>query len=348
MRFATLRHAGEVTSAVVTGDGAFALPDGLTVDALVRLGLDRALEVGERAQRATPFDVMDSTFTKPYTPASFRDFVTFESHVEGVRKSVDGASGVPDAWYDAPTFYFGNSHAIYGPGEVVKPRRTNALDFEMEVGVVLGAGGMDLTVDQAHEAIFGYLIVNDWSARDLQSREMKVGLGPAKGKDFATSIGPWLVTADELDPYVTDAGFLDLACRAVVNDQLIGGDQLSAMNWTFPQMIAFAARDSVVAAGDLLASGTTGSGCLAELWGRSGSQTPPPLAVGRPGRPVCCTGSAFSAPRSSTSRSVLGKRTSSGRAAEAVGLPTARRKPEGPHAERALHRPGGRPGCHSE
>ena len=205
-------------------------------------------------------------------PPSVRDFVTFESHVEGVRRSVDGASGVPEAWYDAPTFYFTNPHALYGPGAPVpKPTLTNALDYEMEVGAVAGP---DLE-------IFGYTIVNDWSARDIQSREMKVGLGPAKGKDFATSVGPWVVTADELAPHLDADGFLDLDCRAFVNDELIGHDRLSHMHWTFPDMLAYAARDSVVKPGDLLASGTTGGGgCLAELWGRRGEQTPPPLQVG--------------------------------------------------------------------
>jgi 2-keto-4-pentenoate hydratase/2-oxohepta-3-ene-1,7-dioic acid hydratase in catechol pathway len=139
---------------------------------------------------------------------------------------------------------------------------------------VLGAGGSSLTEAESEAAIFGYTIVNDWSARDIQSREMQVGLGPAKGKDFATSIGPWIVTADELPS-------LDLDCRVSVNGEHIGGDRLSGMHWTFPQMIAYASRDSVVVAGDLLASGTTGGGgCLAELWGRSGQQTPPPLEPG--------------------------------------------------------------------
>jgi 2-keto-4-pentenoate hydratase/2-oxohepta-3-ene-1,7-dioic acid hydratase in catechol pathway len=144
----------------------------------------------------------------------------------------------------------------------------------MEVGVVVGADCRSVTEDEAEAAIFGYTIVNDWSARDLQSREMQIGLGPAKGKDFATSIGPWIVTADELPS-------TDLECRAYVNGELIGLDRLSSMNWTFAQMIQHASRDSVVLAGDLLASGTTGGGgCLAELWGRNGSRTPPPLMPG--------------------------------------------------------------------
>ena len=183
--------------------------------------------------------------------------------------------GIPEAWYDAPTFYFTNPHALYGPGQPIpKPPTCEALDFEMEVAAVLGRGGSTLSEAEAQAAIFGYTILNDWSARDLQSREMQVGLGPAKGKDFATSFGPWIVTADELPS-------LDLDCRAYVNDELIGQDRLSNMHWTFAEMVAYASRDSVVLAGDLLASGTTGGGgCLAELWGRNGEQTPPPLQVG--------------------------------------------------------------------
>ena len=192
-----------------------------------------------------------------------------------MRRTIDNAVGVPEAWYDAPTFYFTNPHALYGPGQPIpRPPTCRALDFEMEVACVVGSTLRSASEDEAADAIFGYTILNDWSARDLQSREMQVGLGPAKGKDFATSIGPWIVTADELPS-------LDLDCRAYVNGELIGHDRLSHMNWTFPQMIAYASRDSVVLAGDLLASGTTGGGgCLAELWGRNGSQTPPPLEPG--------------------------------------------------------------------
>ena len=123
--------------------------------------------------------------------------------------------------------------------------------------------------------------MNDWSARDVQSREMKVGLGPAKGKDFASSFGPWIVTADELEPYRDADGFLDLWCTVSVNGVEIGRDLLSNMGWTFETMISYASRDSIVRAGDVLGSGTTGhGGCLAELWGRRGRQDPPPLQSG--------------------------------------------------------------------
>jgi 2-keto-4-pentenoate hydratase/2-oxohepta-3-ene-1,7-dioic acid hydratase in catechol pathway len=282
VKLATLRHRGATIGVVVDGDVAYPLSDGRTVADLVDLGLERALEIGARALTGEGLQFDASLLELPYKPASIRDFVTFESHVEGVRRSIDHAVGVPDAWYDAPTFYFTNPHALYGPGRPVpKPALCHALDFEMEVGVVLGRGGTSLSESEARDAIFGYTIVNDWSARDLQSREMQVGLGPAKGKDFATSIGPWIVTADEVEPFHDADGFLDLGCTAYVNGERIGHDRLAHMHWTFPQMIAYASRDSVVLAGDLLASGTTGGGgCLAELWGRNGTQTPPPLQPG--------------------------------------------------------------------
>jgi 2-keto-4-pentenoate hydratase/2-oxohepta-3-ene-1,7-dioic acid hydratase in catechol pathway len=155
------------------------------------------------------------------------------------------------------------------------------LDFELEVAVVIGRDGASLSPDEAREHIFGYTVLNDWSARDLQRREMKVHLGPAKGKDSATTLGPWLVTADELEPYRDTDGFLVLDLRAFVNGELIGQDLLSNMGWPFEELIAYASRGTEVRAGDVLGSGTCGNGgCLAELWGRRGRIDPPPLRPG--------------------------------------------------------------------
>ncbi|WP_374455368.1 fumarylacetoacetate hydrolase family protein [Nocardioides sp.] len=269
MRLATLRQG----PAVLDGTLAHLLP--VPVGDLVRLGLERALEVGETARRSEPFPFTEADLLLPYKPPSVRDFVTFESHVEGVRRSIDHAAGVPEAWYDAPQFYFTNPHALYGPGQPIpRPVTSRALDFEMEVACVVGVDLRSASVEEAEDAIFGYTILNDWSARDLQSREMQVGLGPAKSKDFATSFGPWIVTADELPSLALD-------CKAFVNDVLVGHDNLTSMHFSFAEMVAHASRDSVVLAGDLLASGTTGGGgCLAELWGRHGAQHPPPLEPG--------------------------------------------------------------------
>lgn len=141
--------------------------------------------------------------------------------------------------------------------------------------------GPSLTAEEAAGQIFGYTILNDWSARDLQRREVKVNLGPAKGKDFASTLGPWLVTADELEPYRDSDGFLALEMSVSVNDVEIGRDLLSHMGWTFEELVAYAARGAQVRAGDVIGSGTCGNGgCLAELWGRRGQLDPPPLRTG--------------------------------------------------------------------
>jgi 2-keto-4-pentenoate hydratase/2-oxohepta-3-ene-1,7-dioic acid hydratase in catechol pathway len=273
MRIATYRHAGRETTGVVAGDRVHAFGAGTDGRAVVALGLDAALAAGAEAVAASPgVPLAEVRLRAPLTPASVRDFVAFAEHVEGVRRSIDGAGGVPDAWYDAPAFYFTNPHTIIGPDDdVAFPAGSVDRDFELEVAVVLGPGG----------GVFGYMIFNDWSARDLQRREMQVNLGPAKGKDFAGTLGPWIVTADELEPYRDSEGFLDLCCTAAVNGVAVGWDLLANMGWTFEAMIAYAARDSRVVAGDVLGSGTVGNGgCLAELWGRRGTQIPPPLRDG--------------------------------------------------------------------
>ncbi|WP_436520615.1 fumarylacetoacetate hydrolase family protein [Actinoplanes sp. HUAS TT8] len=263
MKIATYIDKTGIRAGVVRDGSIFPFVDDVDVLEVIRSGPVDVSKIGTRLD--------DVRLLAPLTPTSIRDFVTFEEHVEGVRRSIDGAAGVPEAWYDAPTFYFTNPHAIYGPGDDIPfPAASVARDFELEVAAVVGPG----------QTIFGYTIFNDWSARDLQSREMRVSLGPAKGKDFASSLGPWIVTADELDPYKID-GFLDLRCVAEVNGVEVGRDLLSNMGWTFEAMLAYAARDSVVRPGDVLGSGTVGNGgCLAELWGRSGTQDPPPLRDG--------------------------------------------------------------------
>jgi len=282
MRIGTVRHGDAELAGVVSGGRVFPFPGGLDTRAVVGMGLDAALALGDQAVAGTGVPLSDVRLLAPIRPACLRDFVAFETHVEGVRRSIDGAAGVPDAWYDAPTFYFANPHTIIGPDDdAVFPESSSARDFELEVAVVLGAGGTSLTTAQAGAAIFGYTILNDWSARDLQRREMRVSLGPAKGKDFASTLGPWIVTADELAPYRDSDGFLGLCCTAAVNGVEVGRDVLSNMGWTFETLIAYASRDSRVAAGDVLGSGTVGNGgCLAELWGRHGAQAPPPLRDG--------------------------------------------------------------------
>ncbi|MEU6549132.1 fumarylacetoacetate hydrolase family protein [Streptomyces sp. NPDC046915] len=303
MRIATYVHAGRRRCGVVEDTLVHPLPDGTSpLDA-----------VGVRPTGpAVP--LADVRLLSPLEPPSIRDFVAFEEHVEGVRRSVDGACGVPAAWYDAPASYFTNPCAVIGPyDDVPVPPGCRVLDFELEVAAVIGREGRDLTPGQARDHILGYTILNDWSARNLQSAEMKVGLGPCKGKDTATTLGPYLVTADELEGFRDREGFLRLALTAEVNGEVVGEDLLSNMSWTFEEMVAYASRGTRVRPGDVLGSGTCGNGgCLAELWGVRGGQDPPPL---KPGDTVTLTVEGIG----TVSNTVVA-------GAEPVPLPTGRRR----------------------
>ena len=282
MKFATWDNGGLVTAGIVGEHGLHALPPGVTVLDLVRAGLPAALEAGTAARSAPAVPVAEVRLLPPLAAPTVRDFVAFEEHVEGVVASVgDGTDVVPE-WYQAPTFYFTNPYALIGAhDDVPVPPGSQLLDFELEVALVVARDGASLSPEQAAEHVFGYTILNDWSARDLQRREMKVSLGPAKGKDSATTLGPWLVTADELEPYRDPDGFLALDMRVSVNGIEVGQDLLSNMGWPFEELIAYASRGTEVRAGDVLGSGTCGNGgCLAELWGRRGELSPPPLQPG--------------------------------------------------------------------
>ncbi|WP_404429510.1 fumarylacetoacetate hydrolase family protein [Microbacterium lacus] len=285
MRIARWKHGAEIGEGFVIGDGVVPFPDGLRVAEVLAEGLDAAHALFTRVDTATATPLADVRLLAPLVPAAIRDFVAFEEHVEGVSASVDGKSEVVPEWYQAPTFYFTNPHTVLGPGDTVSPPKTERLDFELELAVVIGSSpgsdGANLTAEAAARHIFGYTIMNDWSARDVQSREMKVRLGPAKGKDFGTTLGPWIVTADELAPFLDADGFLAVHAEVFVNGTLIGEDLVSNMGWPFPELVAYAARNSRVVPGDVLGSGTVGNGgCLGELWGRAGELTPPPLAEG--------------------------------------------------------------------
>jgi len=279
MRFATYADNGDgaARAGVVSDAGIHPLPADVTVLDLVRAGLPAALEAGNAALAGPPGPLDAVRLLPPLEAPTVRDFVAFEEHVDGMSRG-----NVAPEWYQAPTFYFTNPYALIGAhDDVPVPPGSQQLDFELEVAVVVGKDGASLSPEQAREHVFGYTVLNDWSARDLQVREMQVRLGPAKGKDFATTLGPWVVTADELEPYRDDEGFLALDLRAHVNGELVGQDLLSNMGWPFEELIAYASRGTEVRAGDVLGSGTCGNGgCLAELWGRRGRNDPPPLRPG--------------------------------------------------------------------
>ncbi|KQV07855.1 fumarylacetoacetate hydrolase family protein [Leifsonia sp. Root112D2] len=286
MKIASWVHDGAEHAGVIVDDLAYALPEGTSVLDLVRGGLETALQAGRAAVgTAEPVRLAEVRLLPPLQPPAMRDFVAFEEHVEGMVKGGSPDNVVGAEWYQAPTFYFTNPHTVRATGDdIAAPADSHALDFELEVAAVIGAvegsDGVSLTPSAAHRHIFGYMIFNDWSARDLQNREMRVSLGPCKGKDFANTLGPWIVTADEFEQLHDDEGFLPIAMSVSINGMEYGRDLLSNMGWPFAELVAYASRDSKVVPGDVLGCGTAGTGCLAEAWGRSGSQTPPPLQHG--------------------------------------------------------------------
>ncbi len=189
---------------------------------------------------------------RPYPdarPPSIRDFMAFEEHVRNAR-AVTGRGDVPEAWYEAPRFYFSNPAAVYRDGDdVPRPADSDALDYELELACVIGPDGRPE----------GFTIMNDWSARDLQAREMQVGLGPAKGKDFATSLGPVLVSVDELPRD------LDMRAVARVNGEVRTDSSTGGIHFSWDQLLEAAARNTPgLLPGDVLGSGTVGRGCILE------------------------------------------------------------------------------------
>lgn len=288
MRLASFRRTDEPEgtrrTGLVVGDSRHwrihPFPEGADlVELLAADPADReaAADAAGRGGGLHPGDVV---LLPPVYPVAMRDFLTFEAHVDGMERG-HGNPGPPAEWYDAPVFLFMAPHAVTGPyDDVPMPPDTERLDFELEIASVVCRDVRNVTPEEAREAIGGYCVMNDWSARDVQSKEMKLSLGPSKGKDFATTIGPWVVTADEFDGCRDAAGFLDLEMTVKVNDQRVGRDRSVHMGWSFEQLVSHSSRASWVKAGEVLASGTCASGSLAESWGRTGSLTPPPLQAG--------------------------------------------------------------------
>jgi fumarylacetoacetate (FAA) hydrolase len=248
------------------------LTRGLRIDALAELVEGFAAFGGRRDEDDDAvLDAADLAFGPPILrPPAFRDFYAFEQHVATMwqRRQCE----IPEAWYRLPIFYFSNTSEIRGPGDPVwPPRGSIELDFELEVGAIVDTPVFNLPEERAAEAIGGYFVLNDWSARDLQRDESTVRLGPAKGKDFATTIGPWIVTPDELAArWSTGAAGPDLAMTASVHGA--GGETVevtrgswSSARFTFGQMLARATADVHVRPGEILGSGTVGTGCLLEV-----------------------------------------------------------------------------------
>ncbi|GIV53869.1 MAG: fumarylacetoacetase [Candidatus Kapaibacterium sp.] len=231
----------------------------------------------EQAQLAAPIP----------RPSSLRDGYAFRQHVEAARRN-RGLPMIPE-FDEIPIFYFSNHHAVTGPGDVhVQERHCEQLDFELECAIVIGKEGRNIPAEHADEYIAGYMVMNDWSARALQMHEMKLNLGPAKGKDFATSLGPFLVTRDELRQHAIPSPHgerYNLSMVARINGQEVSRGNLADMHWTFAQIIERASYGVTVYPGDVIGSGTCGTGCLLEL---NGSKVFDPPRWLQPGDIVEC------------------------------------------------------------
>jgi 2-keto-4-pentenoate hydratase/2-oxohepta-3-ene-1,7-dioic acid hydratase in catechol pathway len=278
MRIARVVEDGAVRATVVSGDAVRVLAPEVEINALLVADPAERARLAARVTAERP--IREVRLLSPVVPPTIRDFSVFEQHIEGVRRNADPQATVPEVFYESPFCYFTNPHALCGPqDEIAVPPGCARLDFELEVAAVIGRDGRDVAPGDAERHIAGYTIFNDWSARDLQIAEMRLGLGTCKGKDFANTLGPWIVTADELEPY-RDGDRLDLRLRAEVNGIALGTDSLANMAWSFPELVSYASRGTWVRTGDVLGSGTCGYGCLLELWGREGPDAHPPLRPG--------------------------------------------------------------------
>lgn len=261
MKFATISTLRATSQpALVKDDRVYTLPypDLLAV---MSTGAEKA---ASRASKDS-FALDEVTFHSPLHPTTLRDAYAFEQHV--VTANRNRGRDVPEEWYQFPVFYFTNPNAVFGHEDVIPyPPYTQAMDYELEIAVVIGKGGRDIKPEDAPAHIFGYTIFNDWSARDIQRKEMIVGLGPAKGKDFASSFGPVLVTHETLADRATDRpGVYDLSMVARINGQEFSRGNFKDIHYSFGEILARVSDSVTLNPGDVIGSGTVGTGCLLEL-----------------------------------------------------------------------------------
>jgi 2-keto-4-pentenoate hydratase/2-oxohepta-3-ene-1,7-dioic acid hydratase in catechol pathway len=256
---------GSERAGVLGERGVHGGPPGMRLTGLIEQG-EAGLTAAGRALLSQPAELVPLDAARLRSPIplppSIRDFMAFENHAVTSIEAIGGT--LSPAWYQIPAFYFTNPAAVRGPREPVpvSPGST-AFDYELEVAAVIGTPGENISVKDAERHIAGFMVLCDWSARDLQEHEMTIGLGPAKGKDTATSFGPWLITPDELADVRTAHGY-DLAMTAEVNGRRYSAGNWSTLYWTFAQMIAYASRGTRLRPGDVIGSGTVGTGCILE------------------------------------------------------------------------------------
>ena len=261
MRFATvstLRASSQ--PAIVIDDKIHTLPYP-DMQAVIAAGAEKA--AGRASKEALSFE--EVTFHSPIHPTTLRDFYAFETHVKTANRN--RGQDVPENWYKFPVFYFSNPNNNYGHEDAIPcPPYTQALDYELEIAVVIGKRGINIKPEDAPNHIFGFTIFNDWSARDLQVQEMKVNFGPVKSKDFACSFGPVILTPEEIVEKATERpGVYSLDMAARVNGVEKSRGNFDTIYWSFGDMISRASQSVMLNPGDVIGSGTVGTGCLYEL-----------------------------------------------------------------------------------
>ena len=266
MRWVTFRDDSGQRTGVLSGDAIHALEPGLSLLELVGRGAAGLQQAGEHALDSAATVQLDQvTLTAPIPrPPSIRDSLCFLDHMRNCQAAMGGGRVLKDTWYRIPAFYFACPSTILGPYDDAPMAPGSAWqDFELEIAAVIGTGGRDLSVAEAEQAIVGYTIFNDWSARDLQMLEGQLAIGQAKGKDSGVTLGPYLVTPDELEAYRSDGG-LSLEVTALVNDEVIGSGSTAQMDWSFAEVISYASRGVMLTPGDVFGSGTVPTCTLVE------------------------------------------------------------------------------------
>ncbi|MBO0865536.1 MAG: fumarylacetoacetate hydrolase family protein, partial [Mycobacterium sp.] len=267
MKWVTFRDGDDERTGVLCGDAIHAVPPGVTLLDLIERGAAGLREAGAEVEQSphTVVRLDEVTLMAPIPrPPSVRDSLCFLDHMRNCQAAMGGGRTLKDTWYRIPAFYFACPSTVLGPYDDAPTAPGSAWqDFELEIAAVIGAAGKDLSVAEAEQAIIGYTIFNDWSARDLQQLEGQLAIGQAKGKDSGVTLGPYLVTPDELEPYRRD-GKLALEVTALVNDTVIGTGSTGAMDWSFGEVIAYASRGVMLNPGDVFGSGTVPTCTLVE------------------------------------------------------------------------------------
>jgi 2-keto-4-pentenoate hydratase/2-oxohepta-3-ene-1,7-dioic acid hydratase in catechol pathway/glyoxylase-like metal-dependent hydrolase (beta-lactamase superfamily II) len=266
MKWVTYQDGTGERTGVLSGDTIHTMPPGMTLLELVGRGADGLRAAAEDALQVGGTARLDEVTLKAPIPRppSIRDSLCFLDHMRNCQAAMGGGRELADTWYRIPAFYFACPTTVLGPYDDAPMAPGSAWqDFELEIGAVIGTGGKDLTVDEAEQAIIGYTIFNDWSARDLQQLEGQLAIGQAKGKDSGVTLGPYLVTPDELEPYRRD-GKLGLQVTALVNDAEIGSGSTAQMDWSFAEIISYASRGVTLSPGDVFGSGTVPTCTLVE------------------------------------------------------------------------------------